>query len=180
MAWPDWRFQTPMSTLDPKAKQERSRWLASGYLNTNVLQSEDAITTQIVRASGLVRCVAQELCILMLQASDMYISQERLKYWLDQYAQSGDPMDVDKYLTYCAFDIVGEAMFSKPFGFNEKGDDIDGSIATMVALNQLVAWGAWYRPLFNIFLKTPLMTWLDVLRKPDSMQWSRVRVDTSH
>ncbi|KAH9906240.1 cytochrome P450 [Xylariomycetidae sp. FL2044] len=135
LAFPDWRFQTPLSTLDPKAKNERSRWLASGYLTKNLLQSEDAIDRQI----------------------------EKLKEWLDRYAQSGAPMDLDKFFTYCAFDVVGEVMFSRPFGYIEQGVDIAGSIASSVTLNMMVAWGGWYRWLFDLFLTNPLVTWLDVM-----------------
>lgn len=83
-------------------------------------------------------------------------------------------MHIDKFLTYCAFDIVGEAMFSKAFGFSEEGEDIDGSIANMVSINQLVAWGAWYRPLFDVLLKNPLMTWLDILRRFPKFYFKRL------
>lgn len=37
--------------------------------------------------------------------------------WMDAFARDGTPMELDKYLTYTALDIVGEVVFSKPFGF---------------------------------------------------------------
>ncbi|KXX73194.1 Pisatin demethylase [Madurella mycetomatis] len=42
-AIPDYRFQTPMSTTDPKRKIERSRNFTAGYAMSNVLRSERAI-----------------------------------------------------------------------------------------------------------------------------------------
>lgn len=42
---------------------------------------------------------------------------EQLMEWMDTFARDGTPMALDKYLTYTALDIVGEVVFSKPFGF---------------------------------------------------------------
>ncbi|KAH7635927.1 hypothetical protein B0T09DRAFT_317641 [Sordaria sp. MPI-SDFR-AT-0083] len=44
---PDYRYQTPMSTTDPKKKAERSRHLAAGYTMSNLLQTEDSIDNVI-------------------------------------------------------------------------------------------------------------------------------------
>lgn len=42
---------------------------------------------------------------------------ERLMDWMDVFARDGTPMALDKYLSFTTLDIVGEVVFSKPFGF---------------------------------------------------------------
>lgn len=78
-----------MGLTDPKAKIERSKYLQTGFLQHNVLQSEKYMDD----------------CM------------EKFFDWMDKYAESGKPMDLDKYMTFVAFDITGEVVFSKPFGF---------------------------------------------------------------
>ncbi|KAJ2986631.1 hypothetical protein NUW58_g4933 [Xylaria curta] len=130
MAFPDWRFQSPLSTIEPKAKNERARWLASGFSTTNALRTEQNMDRQI----------------------------SRLKSWIDKYAESGKPMELDKFITYCTFDVLGEVMFSKAFGFLDNGTDIGNTIAWSGMLNMIVTCGGYYRWLLNIFLMNPLIT----------------------
>ena len=53
---------------------------------------------------------------------------ERLMEWMDVFARDGTPMELDKYLSYTALDIVGEVVFSKPFGFvSFPGEGTDGT-----------------------------------------------------
>lgn len=66
-----------MSTTDPKQKMERSKRLAPGYALSNVIKSEPAIDETI----------------------SMFLN------WLDAYASSQDPMDLDKFFTYLTFDV---------------------------------------------------------------------------
>ncbi|KAI0906806.1 cytochrome P450 [Ustulina deusta] len=130
MAFPDWRFQSPLSTIEPKAKNERARWLASGFSTTNVIKTESNMDRQIIR----------------------------LKNWIDKYAESKKPMELDKFLTYCTFDVLGEVMFSKAFGFLDNGTDIGDTIAWSGILNMMVTCGGYYRWLLNIFLMNPVIT----------------------
>ncbi|KAK6074257.1 cytochrome p450 oxidoreductase [Seiridium cupressi] len=99
--FPDWRYENPMSITDPKRKVELSKHFASGYTLTNALKSEVAI-------DGLV--------VLLLER-------------MDEFAASGSPMNLDQYVTYLTFDLLGEVLFSKPFGYTKAGSDINGSIA---------------------------------------------------
>jgi hypothetical protein len=78
--------------VDPKEKNECSKYLSAGYLQHNVIKSEPALDTNIAK----------------------------LFVWMDQYAEEGKPMDLDKFFTYVAFDITGEVVFSKPFGESTK------------------------------------------------------------
>lgn len=74
--------------LDPKDKNECSKYLSTGYLQHNVSKSEPAMDTNISKFIG----------------------------WMDKFAAEKRPMDLDKFFTYVSFDITGDIVFSKPFG----------------------------------------------------------------
>lgn len=74
--------------LDPKDKNECSKYLSTGYLQHNVSKSEPAMDTNISKLIG----------------------------WMDRFADEKKPMDLDKFFTYVSFDITGDIVFSKPFG----------------------------------------------------------------
>lgn len=123
-----------MSTTDPKKKVERSRNLASGYTLSNVIKSEDAITHTI----------------------------EMLLDWMDKYAEDQRPMELDKFFTFTAFDVVGEVVFSKQFGFLRSGTDIGDAISNSLALNAFAAIGGFLQPA-NLLVANPLVTRLQVM-----------------
>lgn len=104
--FPDWRYQNPMSTVDPKRKVELSRQFASGYTLTSALRSEEAMDGLVARLLGR----------------------------MDGSAASGAPMELDRHVTFLTFDLLGEVLFSRPFGYTAAGDDIGGSIATNLRL----------------------------------------------
>lgn len=74
--------------LDPKDKNECSKYLSTGYLQHNVSKSEPAMDTNILKFIG----------------------------WMDKFAKEKKPMDLDKFFTYVSFDITGDIIFSNPFG----------------------------------------------------------------
>lgn len=123
-----------MSTIDPKKKAERSRNLAPGYSLSNVIQSEAAVSQTV----------------------------EMLLGWMDRYAEDQKPMDLDKWFTFTAFDVVGEILFSKQFGFLQQGVDIDNAISNSLALNAYAAIGGFLQPL-NMLVANPFVTWLQVM-----------------
>jgi len=88
---------------------------------------------------------------------------ELLLGWMDQYSDRHEPMHLDKFLTYTAFDVVGEVVFSKPFGFTQQGIDIDNSIANSKGLSFFSATASFYRHWRNLLLTNPLMTQLQIL-----------------
>ncbi|KAF9870671.1 Pisatin demethylase-like protein [Colletotrichum karsti] len=135
LAIPDYRFQTPMSTTDPKKKTERSKHFAAGYTLTNVLQSEPAVDSVV----------------------------KNFIEWLDKFSQSKQPVDIDKYLTFTAFDVVGEILFSKQFGFIKEGKDIGNAIANGLALNVYAATMGFYRWVHVLLVGNPIMTKLNIL-----------------
>ncbi|KAK8065400.1 hypothetical protein PG997_012147 [Apiospora hydei] len=100
LTFPDSTYKTPMATVDQKEKIERSRLLASAYTTSSLLQSEQAINAQA----------------------------ELLLKWMDEHAVSSKPTALSKFFTFIAYDIMGEVIFSKSFGFLEKGGDIEDSL----------------------------------------------------
>lgn len=133
-AVPDWRFQSPFSILDPKEKMQKTKNLAQGYAHTNILQSE----------------------YLM----DATFSQ--LMDWMDKYAEEGKPMELNKWFTYAAADVVGEVVFSRPFGFLREGRDIGGSLAMTEKVHAYVA-VAGFLLWVHYTLTNPIITWLGIL-----------------
>lgn len=123
-----------MSIRDPKKKTEKSRNMAPGFALSSVIKSEDAVSRTI----------------------------EMLLDWMDKYAEKGEPMHIDKFFTYTAFDIVGEVMFSKQFGFLRQGIDIGNSIANSLALNAYAAVAGFFQP-WNLIIANPFVTWLNIM-----------------
>ncbi|KAJ0117715.1 Pisatin demethylase [Diaporthe amygdali] len=132
--FPDRRFKNPMGETDPATKNELSKHVASGYLLSNLLQAEPAVDDTI----------------------------ELLLGWLDKHVDERKPLDLDRFFTYTTFDVVGEVIFSKSFGFLREGKDIGGAIANSLAQNIYVAVGG-YMQWFHLLLSNPLVTWLDIL-----------------
>ncbi|KAJ4392301.1 hypothetical protein N0V93_005926 [Gnomoniopsis smithogilvyi] len=132
---PDTRYETPMSTLDPKQKLERSKWLVSGYSLSNILKSEEHISNNIAT----------------------------LLDWMDLYAAQKKPMGLCEYLTYTTLDNAGEAIFSQPFGFIKEGRDIGNSIKNNLILNPLVAAAGFFIWAYVILVANPIITWTGLL-----------------
>lgn len=133
-AVPDWRFQTPLSTTNPKEKTARSKAFASGYTLSNMLQTEEHIDRTI----------------------------EKLLGWMDKHAAEQKPMALDLFFSYTAFDIIGEVLFSRPFGFIEKGQDIDGTLHVGQPINAYAAVAGYVGKLHHI-LANPITSDLGLL-----------------
>ncbi|KAF2728578.1 benzoate 4-monooxygenase cytochrome P450 [Polyplosphaeria fusca] len=134
-AVPDFRFKTPQSTLDAKAKIKRSKLFLSGFSLSNLLKSE--------------------------QYYDANIGQ--LLNWMDAHAAEHRPMHLDKFFSYTAFDNAGEAVFSQSFGFIAKGEDIDGSIENSRYLNRYLGIAGYFYWLHVLLVANPIMTWLGIM-----------------
>lgn len=124
-----------MSVLEPKGKVELSKQLASAYAMSNVIKNEEQISALI----------------------------ERLMQWLDKFSESHEPMDLAQLFTFTAFDVVGEVVFSKPFGFLEQGADIDDCISQTLQFESYVSIAAFAQWLHNLLVGNPLVTWLDIM-----------------
>lgn len=132
---PDYRFQNPFSILNPVAKKERSKLFASAYTTTNILQSE----------GGMDRLL------------------EMLKAWMDKYAEEQKPMNLGEYMSYATYDVAGEMIFSKPFGFLSAGLDIANTISNAVPLNLYVAVAGYLYWLHSILIGNPIVTRTGIL-----------------
>ncbi|OAX83728.1 hypothetical protein ACJ72_01908 [Emergomyces africanus] len=135
IAFPDGRFENPMSATDPKVKTELSKHLAPAYTLSNLLQNEANISETI----------------------------ELLLRWLDKFADSGDSIDLGKYFTFATSDIVGDAVFSKQFGFLREGRDINNTIANASPQAAYVSVAGYFRWFHVLFLSNP-----DRQKNPDA------------
>lgn len=133
-AVPDWRFQTPLSTTDPKQKIARSKAFAAGYTLSNMLQTEEHVNKLVDKLLG----------------------------WMDKYAADSKTMDLGLFFSFTAFDIIGEVLFSKPFGFIEKGEDIDGTIHVGQPINAYAAVAGYVGKLHHL-LANPITSDLGLL-----------------
>ncbi|RYP56588.1 hypothetical protein DL769_009907 [Monosporascus sp. CRB-8-3] len=151
VSFPDYTFKAPFSMIDPKEAKEARKYLLTGYLHHNVLQGEPALDENIAKLLG----------------------------WMDKYSEDKKPMDlagavrpyysmadlemhIDKFFSYTAFDITGEVLFSKPFGFLEKGEDVRNSIAVTMILETYVTFIGYFQWIHRLFAN-PFTTWLGIL-----------------
>jgi hypothetical protein len=95
-----------MSTTDPKNKTERSKYLTPAYTVSNVLRQEEYISS----------------------------ATEPLLNWLDSYASEKKPMNLSRFFSFTTFDVVGEVVFSRRFGFLELSMDIGNAVENSLAL----------------------------------------------
>lgn len=133
-AIPDWRFQSAFSVRDAKQKMRLSKAIGPAYAANHLLKSEGHMDAVMSKLFG----------------------------WMDQFATDWKPMDLDHYLAYTAFDIVGELFFSQPFGFIDQGKDIKGSLAAAKGVQALGTMVGYFEWLFYL-VANPFMTWLGIL-----------------
>lgn len=91
------------STRDPVYHREQKKKVAGAYSLTNLLESEPAVDS----------------CTELLMSR------------LDEWATTGNPVDLGMWLQYYAFDVVGEVTFAKKLGFLDMGGDVDGMMSTI-------------------------------------------------
>jgi hypothetical protein len=124
-----------MSMTDPRKKAGKSKYIAGAYNVSNILRSEDYID----------------------QTFELFIR------WLDKYAEDVRPMDINRYISFATFDVIGEVIFLTSFGFLQQGRDIGNAISNSLALNAYVALAGYFRWINIALLANPLMTWLSIL-----------------
>lgn len=127
-----------MSSRDPKVKIEKSKAFASGYAQSNVMQYEEAISRMI----------------------------EKLLGWIDTYASTGKPMELDDFISFTTFDVVGEVLFSKAFGFLDAGADLENTVENNLMLEKVAAPVSQFRWM-QLLLGNPFVTMLGL--SPSSM-----------
>lgn len=88
---------------------------------------------------------------------------ERLLEWMEKYSRNKAPMSLDEFFAYATFDVVGEVVFARPFGFLEEGTDIGNSVANSETLSFIAASASFFPRLRNLLISNPFMTWLGIL-----------------
>lgn len=124
-----------MSTVDPKQKVEKSKYIAPAYTVSSTIKSEQYIDETFELFFG----------------------------WLDSYSSSKKPMELNKFISYATFDVIGEIVFSHKFGFLEEGRDIGDAIGNSLALNAYVAVAGYFRWINIGLLANPVVTWLSIM-----------------
>ncbi|KAH8900596.1 cytochrome P450 [Thozetella sp. PMI_491] len=133
-ALPDYRFQTTLSTTDPKAKVARSRNFMQGYSTSSLLALEKYMDVPFGLLLG----------------------------WMDKFSATKEPMDLDKFFTFTAADITGELLFSKSFGFTSEGYDIGHTLSRSHKIMGIGTVSGYY-PWLNKLVANPFVTWSGVL-----------------
>lgn len=88
---------------------------------------------------------------------------ERLLEWMEKYSRNKAPLSLDEFFAYATFDVIGEVVFARPFGFLEKGTDIGNSVANSEMLSFISASASFFPRLRNVLISNPFMTWLGIL-----------------
>lgn len=83
--------------------------------------------------------------------------------WMEKYSRNKAPMSLEVFFAYTTFDVIGEVVFARPFGFLEKGADIGNSIANSEMLSFIAASASFFPRLRNALISNPFMTWLGIL-----------------
>ena len=133
-ALPDYRFQTTLSTTDPKAKVARAKHFMQGYSTSSLLTLESRM---------------DEIFVLLLN-------------WMDKFSLSQKPLELAQFFSFTAADITGQLLFSRPFGFLASGRDVDDTLSRshkIVGLGTV----AGYFPWLNKLVSNPFVTWTGIL-----------------
>lgn len=119
-----------MSETDPKEHVRRTKNLAAGFALSHVIKSEPYVDD----------------CIRLL------------KKRIAEFSKSKAQINLDEWFNYMAFDILGEIIFSKSFGFLEAGKDLGGSIANSRALTLYVTLAAYFQRIHRWTLGNPILS----------------------
>ncbi|KAL6231022.1 hypothetical protein BDW75DRAFT_244276 [Aspergillus navahoensis] len=127
---PDYHYVNQMSELDPNRHIQKTRNLSAGFSLSNITKTEPYID----------RCL------------------QILRNQLDGLAASGAPVHFQDWLSFFAFDVLGEVTFSKSFGFLEEGIDIRNAIANTGSLVYYISIIGNYVWFHNLTLGNPLVS----------------------
>lgn len=123
-----------MSETGCKEMIRRTKNVAAGYSLSNVVKGEPYI----------------DKALRLFQAQ------------LDRRVISGSSIELDKWVNYLAFDVVGESTFSKSFGFLEVGHDIGNSISNQYKLRLYIALVGHFSWAHDYLLANPLIGQLNL------------------
>lgn len=142
-----------MSECDPKEVIRRSRNVNAGYALSNVMRSEP-------QADALVRLLEQRLDACIGQPQKQ--KQERQGGPAAAANAGGTVVDLNRWITYLTFDILGEVTFSQAFGFLAAGRDIRDTVANARYLVAYLAFVGRYPAAHHATLGNPLLSRLGI------------------
>lgn len=122
-----------MSECDPKKNAAIRSNLASAYTGSSIIKSEPFMDNTI----------------------------QLLEQRLDGLSKRKEPFELGLWLHFLTWDINGEMMFSRRFGFLDQGKYIGNSIKNNFGLAlyvTLIAYAHWFH---TQFLGNPILRWLD-------------------
>ncbi|KAL4861764.1 hypothetical protein BDV12DRAFT_203700 [Aspergillus spectabilis] len=132
---PDYRFVSQMSETDPQRHIEKGKHVAAGYALSNIIKSESYVDDII----------------------------KTLEDHLNKLTESKQPVHLDKWFNFFAFDVVGEVTFSQSFGFVKAGHDIGSAIANARKLALYVSVVGHFVWFHNLTIGNPLMSTLGLI-----------------
>ena len=92
--------------------------------------------------------------------SEPYIDKA-LELFEERIAHQNGPVALNLWMSFLTWDILGESIFSKRFGFLKEGRDIGGSIANTYFLALYVMLAGHLQWFHALLLGIPILRWLD-------------------
>ncbi len=132
-AMPNSNYNTIMSECDPKKNAMMRSNLTSGYAGSSVIKSEPFMDKTI----------------------------QVLEQRLDDLSNKKAPFGFGLWLHFLTWDITGEVMFSKRFGFLDQGQDIGNSIKNNFFLALYLTLTVYAQWIHTTILGNPILRWLD-------------------
>lgn len=123
-----------MSATDPAVKNELSRHLSPAYTLANLLRCEDSIDATL----------------------------SLLFSWFDKFSDTEKSVELADWFTFVTSDVIGEIIFSRPFGFLREGKDIDNTIANSHPQAAYVSIAGFFRWFHVALLSNRFVTWLGI------------------
>jgi hypothetical protein len=121
-----------MSETDYHRMVQRTKNVAGGYSLSNVIKAEPTMDRLLL----------------------LFESQ------LDKLIAADEAVELNKWINYLAFDIVGEVTFSRSFGFLAEGKDIGNSISNQYKLRLYVCIVGHFNWAHDYLLANPLIAYL--------------------
>lgn len=120
--------------MNSQAHIHKTKNLAAGYSLTNVIKVEPYIDS----------------ALRLLQSQ------------LDRFGLLNEPVKFEEWFNFLAFDILGEATFSRSFGFLETGKDLGNTVANNVYLRLYISILGHFPWAHDFLLANPLIEYLNM------------------
>ena len=130
---PNSNYVNIMSEVNHKRHAQKRANVNSAFLMSSVIQNEPHIDSAI----------------------------ELLEEQLEGLTKTSHDLPLHTWLAFFGYDVLGEALFSKRFGFLDQGRDIRNAIANTFGLALYISVMAYAQWLHALLLGSPILRWLD-------------------